>query len=203
MAKTDWIEAAAAASVEMATKAMTGIDGDPGLKALCRELEKLPAWKEDASGWRKGIGQIWDMHRLPSAADLEARSDAERLLLRTCSMAYYVAASRDNRMRPAYLVMAATASGALMHLALGVAGVEETIAVKVAAQNRKNAGERKSVKAMKEVRQVFEEWQSGKRKSEWHTFREFGKWANREYGVSAENVARQAGIWNKEKRWLK
>ena len=195
----DFLAAIAASALDIAASAGDRIKGDPILAERVREIRGLPRWRDDAEEWKRKLYAIREKYGRLSDAELAQRTKEQALFARVVEGALDVALSGDSRARHAHLALATLSAGALLALSLNPAGMEQFDSALAAALSRNAAlanSKRTKVQAMKEVRAMFDEWQKDRgAKKDWHTFKDFGRWAEDTHGLDAAYVARKAGRW--------
>lgn len=197
----DFLSASAVAALAIAVSAGSRIEGDSTLTEWVREVGELPSWRDDERRWALGLRDIQAKYNLPSDAELASRTIEQSLFNRVRSSALDAVSSRDPRARHFHLSMASISAGSLLGIAYGPgaqAAIDAAVSRELADRASHANSKRQKVKAMDEVRAAFNAWRAepGKQPT-WHTFKDFGRWAEGEHGLDAATVARKAGRWAK------
>jgi hypothetical protein len=198
----DFLAASAVAALAIAVTAAERVKGDSTLAAWVREVGELPSWRDNAREWVRGLRALQKKYNLPSEDELSGRTIQQSLFSRVRSSALGAASSGDLRARHFHLSMASIAAGSLFGVSHGIGAqatdIETAVQAALSQQAAKATASRKKVQAMGQVKTKFDEWQANPGKhSEWHTFKDFGRWAEKEHGLDSGYVARKAGRWKR------
>ena len=124
----DSLSQAAAGAFEIACNAARKIENDPGLAEWLRELESLPAWRDDPQQWLVQLRRIRGKYRLPNAAEIASRTSAQAAFNRVCWYAETAATTGNPAAtRQRELLQAGIFSGLLLAAAHGAIGADDAI----------------------------------------------------------------------------